>query len=379
MGNPDSNLVSEQWKNTLEFPDYLNEQNINPPNIRIKLNHVFGFRTKDVRNNVKYLNQNSIIYHAGNLAIIQDLKTKEQKFFSLHKNDITSFTINKEKTLCATAEKSEEDKKCTIIVWDSNSLKENFRLTIPTECIKDMEFNANSSLIALIGVTQDQYAIYIIDTKFHVILCSDKGYKHKLLDLIFKNNDSFISVGIKHCVFWTIKDNKLFGKEGVFPKDADTKLGVVVLFDNQSYISGSATGQIIKWEDEKFKIGKKIHGRTVDTLYANNKVIISGARDMSFVILDKDLSELRRIQLDINSLNSVSPNPRSIDMLPNSENKILLGTIAGEIFELNFENDILDSDYSIVNYMSSHYSTFSKENNFFVNFFKIDTLTEFPN
>jgi len=226
-----------------------------------------------------------------------------------------------------------------------------------------MEFNPNSSLIALIGVTNDQYGIYIIDTKFNVILCSETGDKHKLLDLIFKNNDSFISVGIKHCVFWTIKDNKLYGKEGVFPKDADTKLGVVVLFNNESYISGSATGQIIKWEEEKFKIGKKIHSRTVDTLYANNKVIISGARDMSFVILDKDLSELRRIQLDINSLNSVSPNPRSIDMLPNSENKILLGTIAGEIFELTFENDILDSDYNSVNYMSSHYSTFSKEKN----------------
>lgn len=362
-GNPDSNFVTEQWRNTIEIPDYLNEQSINPPNIDIKLDHVFGYRTKDVRNNAKYLNQNSIIYHAGNLAIIQDLKTKQQKFFSLHKNDITSFAINKDKTLCATVEKCEEDKNCILIVWNSNSLKENFRLTIPAECIKDMEFNPNSSLIALIGVSNDQYGIYIIDTKFHVILCEQTGDKHKLLDLVFRNNDSFISVGIKHCVFWTIKENKLFGKEGVFAKDIDTKLGVVVLFNNQYYITGSATGQILIWENEKIKTGKKIHSRTVDTLFANNKIIISGARDMSFVILDKDLAELRRIILDINSLKSVSPNPRSIDMLPDSENKILLGTIAGEIFELKFANDILDSDYISENYMSSHYSTFSKEKN----------------
>jgi WD40 repeat protein len=172
-----------------------------------------------------------------------------------------------------------------------------------------------------------------------------------------------MSVGIKHCMFWTIKDNKLYGKDGLFAKEADTKLGVVVLFNEENYITGSATGQIVIWENEKFKIGKKVHSRTVDTIYANNKVIISGARDMSLVILDKDLTECRRIQLEINTLKSVSPNPRSIDMLANSEAKILLGTIAGEIYELNFERDIFNSDYNSINYISSHYSTSSKENN----------------
>jgi microtubule-associated protein-like 6 len=362
-GNPDGNIMQEQWRSTLELPDHLNAPNSNSPNLNINLDYVFGFRTKDVRNNAKYIDSNSIIYHAGNLAIIQNLKTKKQKFFSGHKNDITSFTINKDKTLSVTAEKSEEDNKSIIIVWDIKTLKEDFRMKIDVECIKDMEFNPNSSLIALVGVTQEKYGIYIIDTKFHNILCSETGVKYKILDLVFKNNDSLMSVGIKHCMFWTIKDNKLYGKDGLFAKEADTKLGVVVLFNEENYITGSATGQIVIWENEKFKIGKKVHSRTVDTIYANNKVIISGARDMSLVILDKDLTECRRIQLEINSLKSVSPNPRSIDMLANSEAKILLGTIAGEIYELNFERDIFNSDYNSINYISSHYSTSSKENN----------------
>jgi microtubule-associated protein-like 6 len=41
----------------------------NPPNATLEIDHVFGYRCFDTRNNVRYTPDNEIIYHSGSLIL----------------------------------------------------------------------------------------------------------------------------------------------------------------------------------------------------------------------------------------------------------------------------------------------------------------------
>ena len=110
-------------------------------------------------------------------------------------------------------------------------------------------------------------------------------------------------------------------------------------------------------------MGKKVHSQAVDTIFTNDKVIISGERNMSLAVMDKDLTLLRKIQLDLSSIGSINPIPKSIDMFGNNNTKILIGTLAGEIFELLFEPDYLSGEMVPKFYNNSHFVASSNEIN----------------
>lgn len=45
------------------------------PAIEINIDFVYGYRAKDCRNNLKYLKNGNIVYHAAALGIVHNLET----------------------------------------------------------------------------------------------------------------------------------------------------------------------------------------------------------------------------------------------------------------------------------------------------------------
>ena len=213
--------------------------------------------------------------------------------------------------------------------------------------------------------------VLLIDVDRKEILDETSGSEKKIIGLAFKSNDEFATVGINHFKYWIINrnTNKLNFKEYVNNLDNfDDKLGVISVSD-EHFITGSFLGYITLWKEQINIKMKKYHKSQIDSLYCDNKLIISGARDKIISILDKELTILKRIDLN-NILNqSICANcsPKSIDILKYKEikdiKKILLGTFSGDILELSFKNNILkDSEeinYEIIN--SSHFCDNSSE------------------
>ena len=113
---------------------------------------------------------------------------------------------------------------------------------------------------------------------------------------------------------------------------------------------------------------KKCHNSQIDSLYCDNKLIISGARDKTIKILDNELTELNKLDLNkiINSEIILNSSPKSIDIMKYREikniDRILIGTFSGDILELIFKNNILnDTDASFTLYNSSHFCENSSE------------------
>ena len=363
-GNPEGGILNEQWRGTCALPDNLESLNPNAekPNALISLSHVFGYRTKDIRNNVKYINESTVVYQSGNLGIVHDLKENTQQFFTGHKKEILSFALNSTRDLVATGEAQKDgDTTSQIIIWNPTDLSEISRITLPVNGINAIDFSEDSKLIACVGLDND-HSIFVVDVKLAKIIAQEVGGPKKLFGIAFKGNSEFATVGAKHFKLWTLTGIKLTSKEGIFLEGADNKIGVIIPMGNK-YITGTSTGCVYIWENEKFIIGKKMHTSSIDALFCNKNVIISGARDMNIVIMDANLAELRRISLEVGTLESPNPCPRSIDLFGENNSKVLLGTIASEILELKFEKDYLNSEYTVNYFMSGHFSTSSSENN----------------
>lgn len=359
---------NEPWRSVLDPPDNtstLPKDLKNAPKLNLNLDFVFGYRTKDTRNNLAYLSDKIVAYHAGAMGIIMNLETKVQTYFTGHKQDILAFAIDSSRKMIATGEISTGEATATICIWDKEC-REMMRFEGLNKGVNVLSFSPNGT--KLIAVTMDEsHTIHIFDLKEKKLVASKAGDNYKILDACFKNEKDFVTVGIKHYKYWMVNGPDLLSKEGVFGQSEsnkiDNKLGLVKL-NNNRFITGSATGEVTIWDDEKIVIMKKCHMKNVDCIYSKDNFILTGGRDHSIVVSDKDLAELRRISLDPSKIDSVFSVPRSIEMPLNGTNKILLGTLSSEIFELVFESgSILYGDYKAENYLSSHYSSSSNEPN----------------
>ncbi|XP_042370926.1 echinoderm microtubule-associated protein-like 6, partial [Plectropomus leopardus] len=80
------------------LPDKLLKNNVTKKKKVVEelvLEHVFGYRGFDCRNNLHYLNDgNDIIFHTAATVVIQNLSAGTQSFYLEHTDDILCLTVN---------------------------------------------------------------------------------------------------------------------------------------------------------------------------------------------------------------------------------------------------------------------------------------------
>ena len=64
------------------------------PDANLKLEHIYGYRCHDARNNLKYNHQGNLVYHAAGVGIVHDPRTNTQKFFFEHNDDIHCLAVD---------------------------------------------------------------------------------------------------------------------------------------------------------------------------------------------------------------------------------------------------------------------------------------------
>ena len=308
------------------------------------------------------------------MAIIQDIsedidngppgnKKMKQKFFTKHKNDILSICINKEKKIAATAEiQNIETKNCCIKIWKIENFEEISDMQIETAGINSMCFSPDDKY--LVCTTLDEiHKIIVLDINKKVAISTENCGNKKIMQTIFKSNNEFISVGLNHYKYWKIENETLKYENAKIPQENLLNIGVVAV-SNDKIVTGNSLGYLSLWNNEKNITSCRAFQSTVDAIFANENRIISGGRDMKIVILDNYLVKIKSFSLAENLLESlVYPIPRSIDVFSNSQNKILIGTLGGDIVEMKFENSYLFDSPQYEFHMSSHFSRNFKEKN----------------
>jgi len=92
----------------------------NLPEANLSMRYIYGYRSFDTRNNVKWTKGNLILYHTASIAIILDPEKNNQKYFLRHNADIISLAINSIGTIAATGQLPYNNTS-PIYVWDIDS------------------------------------------------------------------------------------------------------------------------------------------------------------------------------------------------------------------------------------------------------------------
>lgn len=90
-------------------------ENKQPPNQTLELSYVFGYRSFDCRNNVKFDSKGRIVYHQAAIGIVLDHEKNEQSFLIQHNDDITCVDVNEDMVVTG-----QTGANPSLIVWETN-------------------------------------------------------------------------------------------------------------------------------------------------------------------------------------------------------------------------------------------------------------------
>jgi WD40 repeat protein len=264
-----------------DFDEATHEENKAPS---LQLEHILGVKTTDARHNVHLIDSETVIFHSGRLAVVQDLGSGEQVFFTDHLGEIINLTVNKECTRVATCEHSGTNQ---ILIWDASTFRTLYRL-VHSEGKRPftlIQFSPDG--LYLVGITQTPECQLVV---FHVtsgkIVAMQKSSPEPCLGMaVSVQAASVVTVGPKHVRFWKtdMKLRTLTHRSGVFGKLASlqTVLCVVEAADGSGHWTGMYNGDICRWSGNTviFVITAAHKGPVVTLGFSGDDLLVSAGKD----------------------------------------------------------------------------------------------------
>uniref|UniRef100_A0A3B3IJQ9 EMAP like 6 n=1 Tax=Oryzias latipes TaxID=8090 RepID=A0A3B3IJQ9_ORYLA len=310
------------------------------------LDHVFGYRGFDCRNNLHYLNDGTdIIFHTAATAVIQNLSST-QTFYLEHTDDILCLTVNqhpKYQNVVATGQILAP----SIHVWDAVT-KQTLSILRCSHAkgVGYVNFSATGKLLLSVGV-EPEHTITV--WRWQETKASSKGGHTERIFVVEFRPDSdtqFVSVGVKHIKFWTLVGGSLMYKKGVIGSVEDSRVQTmlsVAFGANNLTFSGAINGDVYVWREHFLvRVVAKAHSGPIFTMYTTLRdgLIVTGGKERrtkeggAVKLWDQEMKRCRAFQLETGQ---PVENVRSV-CRGKIQGKILVGTKDGEIIEVGEKN-----------------------------------------
>ncbi|XP_074546967.1 cilia- and flagella-associated protein 44 [Halichoeres trimaculatus] len=242
-----------------------------PENL-LHLSHSFGYDSGR-RGNLQLLDDRTLMFIAGNLLVLLDVSTKEQRYLrSCSGRGIGSITAHPSKEYFAGAEKGDHP---NIIVYEYPALQVYRILRGGTErAYSFVDFNQDGSLLASVGSDPD-FMLTLWDWKREEVTLSCKAISQEVYRVSFSpyNPGLLTSSGSHHIKFWkmasTFTGLKLQGLMGHFGNTPATDIEGYVELPDGKVVSGSDWGNLLLWDGNAIKVeicrkeGKNCHAGKV--------------------------------------------------------------------------------------------------------------------
>lgn len=302
------------------------------PTSSLKLEWVYGYRGHQCRNNLYYTSTKEIVYFVAGVGVVYSTRENSQRFFLGHNDDIISLALHPEKQLVATGQVGKDPYIC---VWDSRTCQTvSIMKDTHQRGVTCLAFNSSGMLLVSVGL-EDYHLIAVWDWKKGKVLASVRGHTDRIFDIQFNpyQDNSLVSCGVKHIKFWTLRGNSLNPKKGVFGKAGEIQTNLCLAFGaNDVTYSGTLSGEIYKWKGQNLAgTIPNAHTAAIFTMHGNNDGFATGSKDGTVVLWDNDFKPITKLDM-INS--PVGYQGLSVRSTYWSGEKILVGTNAGEVFEV---------------------------------------------
>jgi hypothetical protein len=333
------------------------------PKLDLKLEYVWGYRARDMRNNIKYLDDGQVFYNAAALGIIMNTEatssgaTKStQKFFNRHSNEVISTAVSPNGKIVATGEIGASPK---IYAWDSSSM---LVISVMSDGLTtgaaNLAFSSNGEKL-LATCLDESHQVCIFNVIQGILIASSKGGNNRILDAKWVNDTDFVTVGINHYQYWKHSgENFLKSIRGNFTVEITRDL-LCCEYNTPNVITGSTDGSLYLWKEHDFESRKPLHTGCLDAICVNRTHVITGGKDCKIHILSKLYLMLHTLDLNqyLKNQHCVNPRPKAVDITKRGKS-IIVGTMSQEIYEFSTEDSkIRDlSKFSVKDLMQSHYS-----------------------
>ncbi|KAL7992619.1 hypothetical protein Chor_016875 [Crotalus horridus] len=223
---------------------------------------VFGYRGRDGRNNVHYLNDGAdIIYHTASVGILYNVATGSQSFYQEHNDDILCLTINQHPKF------------------------------------------GNLVASGQVGDSADMSSAKI---------ASRAGHNQRIFVAEFRpdSDTQFVSVGVKHVRFWTLAGRALLSKKGQTSSIEDARMQTmlsVAFGANNLTFTGTISGDVCVWKDHILnRIVGKAHNGPIFAMYTTLRdgLIVTGGKERpskeggALKLWDQELRRCRAFRLE---------------------------------------------------------------------------------
>lgn len=311
-----------------------------------ELEHVFGFRSYDVRNNAVYTKTKHVVLHTGSLGVRYDRRSHSQTFYRNHTRPIVSLAATSDGSFVATGEMCSENlqqEQPRIHIWEPSSCTTVAVLSaFHSKAVSYLAFNGTGTMLATIG--QDEFhslAVYNSTTGLWfdgALLASSKTTRQAVFFVAFLDDRSsgydIISGGQDHALFWKLDAPNLQATFGVFGKKAQQQPLLCGASLGTLAVTGCSTGHLYVWESCVVSRVVPAHTGAVYALHATSKGFVSGGRDGHVKVWSTGVAPLA--DFDVNEFKPASHNAvvRSL-CWDTAEDRVLIGTKGGEVLELS--------------------------------------------
>ncbi|XP_076099427.1 echinoderm microtubule-associated protein-like 2 isoform X4 [Mytilus galloprovincialis] len=340
-----------------DLSDYSVDKEVTTPDQKLQLEYVFGYRGRDCRSNLYYLN-GEVIYFCAGVVVLHNPEEQTQRHYLGHTDDVKCLAIHPDKVRVATGQvaghdrkdskkkKEESDKKPHVRIWHSTSLNTLHVIGIGDfdRSVCCLSFSKQDGGAKLCVVDEsNEHEVFVYDVEKGRKLANTKGSQDPILAVEFHPSEpnSIIDVGKGHIQFWTLESGKLTKKSGVFDKVDKPKYMLCIAFaENGDVITGDSNGSIIVWPKGSTKAGQAITGAHEGGIFSicvdpeDGTILTGGGKDRKIVQWDSSYQRTgltKEIGEEYGGVRMISKGQGGPTLIGTTKNAILCGSLDLEL------------------------------------------------
>lgn len=318
------------------------EENKESPDLSYELEHIYGYRCEDSRQNVYFNADGKVVYMTAAVGVILDAKSNKQTFFGsgevdnkskqraddkeMHTDDITSLGISKDRKLAVSGQNGSRP---VAFIWDAckGEKEQRYKLFKGGRSVKAAALSEDGSMVALVCNDNDHTVLVHKTSGEGDLVMREKGGPDPIFDCYWSQKEGeheFVTAGKKHFKWWWPDDNRV--KKALYMGKGKPTSHSCATFDEEgTAYTGGCNSRIYVWKGRELEKNYRVHNKGfVSAIMHRNGKLYSGGKDKQIIISNPESEEAERT-IKVDHL------VRALDV---EGDTILAGLINGSIFEI---------------------------------------------
>ncbi|XP_070164103.1 echinoderm microtubule-associated protein-like 2 isoform X6 [Polyergus mexicanus] len=319
-----------------------------PPQSKLKLDWVYGYRGRDCRSNLYLLPTGEIVYFVAAVVVLYNMEEHSQRHYLGHTDDVKCLAIHPNKMIVATGQVCGTDRRDAmphIRIWNSVSLT-------TLSVIGNGEFDGSICCLSFSKADGGNFLCAIDETSDHNISIwdwqkSDRGTKVTetkcSVDTVVcaewhpLERNQIVSCGKGHVSFWSLDNGgMLYKRMGVFEsRDKPRYVTCVAFNQNGDVLTGDSNGNIIVWARGTNTISRLVRNLHEGSIFSicvlkNGNIITGGGKDGRILHFDASLNltgEDAQIEDHFGGIRTLSEGRGTQLLVGTTRNCILVGDV----------------------------------------------------